>query len=682
MRLPSACLVSCLALFALVHSAAAQTITGSSLSYRSSGSGSGNWTLAQNGYVGTYITLASPGAVTLTVNASGSTTDATLPHMSLVVADTNVGFDVPAGFANYQQTINLPAGTYFVRTALDNNTSTTNRQLTIGSLTVAGATLSNTTTTATNDASALAAADTYIANFRQGPAAVTFSGVPRGAPVQVQMVRNAFNFGTYVQGVGNPSLFLAPVAPGDTTSTAYHYQNFVNSHFNILVPSNMGKWAYNEATQNVVTMNDVDTILNYAQSHNMNARMHNMIWGNQQPAWVNTLLTNAQSADPMTAAAAKASLMTAIANRVAYYIGSGAGGRAEQYTELDVLNEARREGTYWKIFGAQGVAQIYKEALDAIVATGANTRTYVNEYNVFQNSTDPDGGASDPYANWYRKNVEQLNNQGFGQVVTGIGVQYNIDPRTTIGSTTHSASRMEQVLQNLSITGLPLTLTEFAVQPNPGGVTTTEARSAQVYNESLRMLYGTPQATSFLIWEPWPTSTVHTDNTTIVDDNWNLRASGQALVSLLNSWTTQLSTSVAADHSINFNGYYGDYQISVGVYKGTMSLVKGTTNYAVNINVGQGDFNYDGIVNAADYTVWRDTLGSTTDLRADADGDGMVDSGDYAIWQSKFGTTYVSGAGAATAVPEPTSIAILATGGLALLALRRQRPFRCSINTL
>ena len=400
-------------------------------------------------------------------------------------------------------------------------------------------------------------------------------------------------------------------------------------------------------------MDDVDTILNYAQSHDMKARMHNLIWGVQQPAWVNTLITNAQSSNATVAAQAKADLMTAITNRIAYYIHD----RSQEYSELDVLNEARREGTYWKIFGAAGIAQIYKNAQDAINSVGADTRTYVNEYNVFQNSTDPDGGAGDPYANWYRKNVEQLNNQGFGQVVTGIGVQYNIDPRTTIGSTAHSASRMEQVLQNLSVTGLPITLTEFAVQPNPGGVTTTEARSAQVYNESLRMLYGTPQATSFLIWEPWPTATVHTDNTTIVDDNWNLRASGQALVSLLNSWTTQLTTTVAADHSINFNGFYGDYQFSVGVYKGTMSLVKGTTNYAININVGQGDFNYDGIVNAADYTVWRDTLGSTTDLRADGNGDGVIDAGDYTSWEAKFGTTYASGAGSAAAVPEPTSMA-------------------------
>jgi GH35 family endo-1,4-beta-xylanase len=670
MRLPLICWFSSLAMLAFVSPAASQTFTGSSLSQRSSGSGSGNWTLSENGYVGTYFTLAAPGSVTLTVNASGSTNDAVLPHMNMVVADTSVGFDVAAGSSNYQHTFNLPAGTYFVRDEFNNDLSTANRQLTVSSLTVAGATVSNTTNTTTNDASALAAADTYIANFRQGPAAVSLTGVASGTPVQVKMVRNAFNFGTYVQGVDNPQLFLAPVAPGDTTSTAAHYQSFVNSHFNILVPSNMGKWAYNEATPNAPTMDNVDTILSYTQAHDMNARMHNMIWGAQQPAWVNTLITNAQSSNPATAAQAKADLATAITNRIAYYVHD----RSQLYSELDVLNEARREGTYWKIFGAQGVAQIYKNALDAIHAVGADTRTYVNEYNVLQYSTDPDGGAGDPYANWYRRNVEQLNSQGFGQVVTGIGVQYNIDPRTNLGSNAHSPARMEDVLQNLSVTGLPITLTEFAVQPNPGGVTTTEQRSAQVYGESLRMLFGTPQATSFLIWEPWPTATVNTDNTTIVDNNWNLRASGQTLVNLLNSWTTPTQSLTAdASDSINFNGFYGDYQFSVGVYKGTMSLIKGTSQYSVNINVGAGDYNFDGVVNAADYTIWRDTLGSTTDLRADGNHDSVVDGGDYDTWLSKFGTVYVaggSGADSTAAAPEPSALRLLALGGLALLFRR------------
>lgn len=50
--------------------------------------------------------------------------------------------------------------------------------------------------------------------------------------------------------------------------------------------------------------------------------------------------------------------------------------------------------------------------------------------------------------------------------------------------------------------------------------------------------------------------------------------------------------------------------------------------------VAPGDFNLDGQVDAADYTVWRDTLGSKTDLRADGNGDGAVDQADLEIWQS------------------------------------------------
>jgi hypothetical protein len=49
-----------------------------------------------------------------------------------------------------------------------------------------------------------------------------------------------------------------------------------------------------------------------------------------------------------------------------------------------------------------------------------------------------------------------------------------------------------------------------------------------------------------------------------------------------------------------------------------------------------GDFNRDGRVDAADYTVWRDTEGETTDLRADADGNGQVDQADYDLWKAKL----------------------------------------------
>ena len=52
-----------------------------------------------------------------------------------------------------------------------------------------------------------------------------------------------------------------------------------------------------------------------------------------------------------------------------------------------------------------------------------------------------------------------------------------------------------------------------------------------------------------------------------------------------------------------------------------------------------GDYNGDGYVDAADYTVWRDALHSTTELAADGNNDGVVDIADYNLWRDNFGAT-------------------------------------------
>jgi hypothetical protein len=52
-----------------------------------------------------------------------------------------------------------------------------------------------------------------------------------------------------------------------------------------------------------------------------------------------------------------------------------------------------------------------------------------------------------------------------------------------------------------------------------------------------------------------------------------------------------------------------------------------------------GDFNHDGIVNNLDQDIWYDTVGSPTDLRADANFDGIVDLTDLQICQEEFGVT-------------------------------------------
>ncbi len=89
-----------------------------------------------------------------------------------------------------------------------------------------------------------------------------------------------------------------------------------------------------------------------------------------------------------------------------------------------------------------------------------------------------------------------------------------------------------------------------------------------------------------------------------------------------------------------------------------------------------GDFNADGVVDAADYTVWRDNLGSSDALGGNGDESGLsagvVDEADYALWRINFGMNFLGNAAGATPVPEPTGC-LLALAVVALAGVTRRR---------
>ncbi|HEX4413711.1 MAG TPA: right-handed parallel beta-helix repeat-containing protein [Lacipirellulaceae bacterium] len=87
-----------------------------------------------------------------------------------------------------------------------------------------------------------------------------------------------------------------------------------------------------------------------------------------------------------------------------------------------------------------------------------------------------------------------------------------------------------------------------------------------------------------------------------------------------------------------------------------------------------GDFNRDGVVDTADYVLWRNSVGATVTRYSGADGDGsgVIDQADYAIWRSGFGVAAGAGSGiGAAAVPEPTWVADLCVAMALLTTMRR-----------
>ena len=88
-----------------------------------------------------------------------------------------------------------------------------------------------------------------------------------------------------------------------------------------------------------------------------------------------------------------------------------------------------------------------------------------------------------------------------------------------------------------------------------------------------------------------------------------------------------------------------------------------------------GDYNGNGVVDAADYVLWR----KGGPLANEVDTPGTVNAADFAAWRTRFGNTAGSGSelGSDAAVPEPGAISMMlfAIGSLLVggVGYRRRR---------
>jgi hypothetical protein len=72
-----------------------------------------------------------------------------------------------------------------------------------------------------------------------------------------------------------------------------------------------------------------------------------------------------------------------------------------------------------------------------------------------------------------------------------------------------------------------------------------------------------------------------------------------------------------------------------------------------------GDFNNNGVVDGADYALWKNSENTRTVLRNDPIG-GVLGAAQYNLWRANFGNSTAGGAGAGLErVPEPGSLLIL-----------------------
>jgi T5SS/PEP-CTERM-associated repeat protein len=95
------------------------------------------------------------------------------------------------------------------------------------------------------------------------------------------------------------------------------------------------------------------------------------------------------------------------------------------------------------------------------------------------------------------------------------------------------------------------------------------------------------------------------------------------------------------------------------------------------VNLPSGDYNGNGVVDAADYVVWQKSVDQTgAGLAADGNSDNVIDDGDYHVWRAQFGQSAGSDSLTSVTVPEPSTLMLLMFAAAGCCRRRFRSPWK------
>jgi endo-1,4-beta-xylanase len=211
------------------------------------------------------------------------------------------------------------------------------------------------------------------------------------------------------------------------------------AYWNQVTPENAGKWGSVEGTRDVMNWSQLDTAYNLAKANGFPFKFHVLVWGNQQPAWIETLPPAEQLeeiAEWYDEVAARYPDMDFIevVNEPLHDPPNSAGNGGGNY--IEALGGAGASGWDW-ILNAFRMAR----------ARFPNTKLMINEYSVTNNPTDMQR---------YVGIVHLLQQEN---LIDAVGVQgHAFSTRAATPMSVHIAN-----LDLLASTGLPIYVTELDI---------------------------------------------------------------------------------------------------------------------------------------------------------------------------------------------------------------------------
>jgi endo-1,4-beta-xylanase len=231
------------------------------------------------------------------------------------------------------------------------------------------------------------------------------------------------------------------------------------SYWNQVTPENAGKWGSVEKGRDRMFWSNADMIYNYAKSSGIPFKFHTLIWGSQEPIWIDRLSAADQKAEVlewMDEAALKfeSADFVDVVNEPLHTIPSF----------MNSIGGAGSTGWDWVVWSFQEARKRFKGKL------------LINEYGII----------SDPYA--AADFIKIINILKEKNLVDGIGIECHEFEMNTV-----SASEITSTLNTLSATGLPIYVSELDM----AGDDNTQLSS---YKEKFSVLYENPAVKGITLW--------------------------------------------------------------------------------------------------------------------------------------------------------------------------------------
>ncbi|GAB3823276.1 endo-1,4-beta-xylanase [Hymenobacter jeollabukensis] len=260
---------------------------------------------------------------------------------------------------------------------------------------------------------------------------------------------------------------------------------FFNKYFNQVTPENAGKWGSVEGTRNQMNWAELDSTYALAQRNGIPFKMHTLIWGAQQPIWIETLSDADQLAEINQ-------WFQAVAQRY------------PNIAQIEVVNEALNDLPLNGSTGNNGPntpgsgAGNYYNALGGAGATGwdwvitsftlarqyfPNAQLMINDYGVITNTTNA------------QRYLTLINLLTARNLVDGVGIQGHAFETRGIPATTLAAN-----LTTLASAGKPLYITELDIDGVDASSNLDDAIQLAEYQRIFPTLWTHPGVKGITLW--------------------------------------------------------------------------------------------------------------------------------------------------------------------------------------